>query len=333
MGKFRLYKIALSLSHTKEGDWTQSIVSEPTELSKAQDLFEQILVSAYKNEERHLPIGKEPETGNKVLPNTIIRIEKGVTLLKLHNPKNVNIWPLNGEKYPENSFPYSYVIIDNRKGIGQMAIQMNTEAWSDPDDVKNLLQENLKRILKDRVGLEIEIRYKWLPTEFFNFIKERKKKDEVYVKHLYFQITNPEFETPIETAVETSGHIRQLMNMLSQLGGAKATLQVDAPRKKELIKRKLRDIKQMVSLVASNGYSLKVVFSDGRSYTCNDWTLADFDMEDKTLNDFYYGQMNNFFEFEIFHWLDEKRNETKDYFDEARPIRQKPARKGRKKIS
>ena len=214
-----------------------------------------------------------------------------------------------------------------------MAIQMNTEAWSDPDDVKNLLQENFKRILKDRVGLEIEIRHKWLPTEFFNFVKKRKKDDDVYVKHLYFKITNPEFETPIETAVETSGHIRQLLNMLSQLGGAKATLQVDAPRKKELIKRKLRDIKQMVSLVASNGYSLKVVFSDGRSYTCNDWMLADFDMEDKTLKDFYYGQMNNFFEFEIFHWLDEKRIETKDYYDDARPVRQKPARKSRRKIS
>lgn len=334
MDKYRLYKIVLKPCHIKEADWTQSVVAGTTDLSNAQEILEKLLISVFK-EDRRLPIGKEPETGDKVLPNSILRNDNYVTLLKLHNPGIVNIWELSGAKIPKDTFPYSYIVIDNRPGIGQMAIQMKTDAWSDPDTVAKLLEDNLNRILKDQsTGLEIEIRYKYLPTEFFKFVKQRKKDDGVTVKHIYFELTNPEFETPIETAVDTTGHIRQLMNMLSQLGGAKAKLQIDAPKKNELIKRKLKDIKQMVSLVATNGYSLKVEFNDNSSYTCNQLMLHDDDMKETILSDFRDGQKHNFFEFELFHWLDEmlKKEKDCDYQDEQ-PIRFKPARKNKQKVS
>ena len=334
MEQYRLYKFTLKASHAKTGNWIQSEVTEPTDLSEAQELLEKILTEAFESERRQLPIGKEPDTGDKVLPNTILRNVKGVTLLKLHNPKDVNIWELKGGKISIESFPYSYIIIDNRPGIGQIAIQMRTDAWTDPDTVKRYLEPNMNRILRDRgTGLEIEIRPKWLPTDFFKYLKQRKEEDGVFVEHLSFEFTNPEYEAPIETAVDTSGHLRQLMNMLSQLGGAKAKLEVDAPRRKELIKKKLKDIKQMVSLVASNGYTLKVTFNDKSKYLCNDWLLADMDMKENVVSDFIDGYLHGFFEFELFRWIDEKRNETKDYKDDDRPIRQKPTRKSRKAVS
>lgn len=334
MDKFRLYKIVLKPSHIKEADWTQSDVAETTDLSKAQETLEKLLISVFK-EDRRLPIGKEPETGDKVLPNSILRNENHVSLLKLHNPGTVNIWKLSGAKISEETFPYSYIIIDNRPGIGQLAIQMKTDAWYDPDTVAKLLEDNLNRILKDQsTGLEIEIRYKYLPTEFFEYVKQRKKDDGVFVKHIFFEFTNPKFETPIDTAVDTSGHIRQLMNMLSELGGAKAKIQVDAPKKNELIRRKVKDIKQMVSLVATNGYSLKVEFNDKSKYTCNELMLHDDDMKEIILSDFRDGFKHNFFEFELFHWLDEmlKKEKDCDYQDEQ-PIRSKPARKNKQKVS
>lgn len=284
-----MYKYVFGPSHAKETDWTQSITAEGTDLSKAQEIFENLLISVLKDG-RRLPIGKEPSTGDKVLPNSILRNENHVFLLQLHNPGTVNIWELNGAKIPKDTFPYSYIIIDNRPGIGQIAIQMKTDAWSDPDTVARLLEDNLNRILKDQgTGLEIEIRYKYLPTEFFKFLKQRKKDDGAIVKHIYFDFTNPEFEAPIETAVDTTGHLRQLMNMLSQLGGAKAKLKVDAPKNKELIERKLKDIKQMVSLVATNGYRLKVEFSDKSKYTCDELMLHDDYMAEKILSDFRDG--------------------------------------------
>ena len=289
MEKYRLYKYVFGPSHAKGTDWTQSITAEGTDLSKAQEIFENLLISVLKDG-RRLPIGKEPSTGDKVLPNSILRNENHVFLLQLHNPGTVNIWELNGAKIPKDTFPYSYIIIDNRPGIGQIAIQMKTDAWSDPDTVARLLEDNLNRILKDQgTGLEIEIRYKYLPTEFFKFLKQRKKDDGAIVKHIYFDFTNPEFEAPIETAVDTTGHLRQLMNMLSQLGGAKAKLKVDAPKNKELIERKLKDIKQMVSLVATNGYRLKVEFSDKSKYTCDELMLHDDYMAEKILSDFRDG--------------------------------------------
>lgn len=88
MDKYRLYKFVLVSSHTKETDWTQSVVAETTDLSKAQETFEKLLIGVFKDDKR-LPIGKEPETGDRVLPNSILRNENYVTLLKLHNPGNL----------------------------------------------------------------------------------------------------------------------------------------------------------------------------------------------------------------------------------------------------
>ncbi len=333
MEEFRLYKFVLQPGYTVDSNWLQSETAEKTDLLKAQEIFEKILVGAMKGD-RRLPIGKNPKTGDKVLPNTILRNENNVTLLKINNPGTVNIWPLNGEKISEDSYPFLYIIIDNRPGIGQIAVQMRTEAWKDPDTITKLLEDNLNRILSDEgTGLKIEIRYKYLPTEFFKFVKNKKREENAIIKRIFFEFTNPKFETPIDTAVKTSGHIRQLMEMLTQLGGAKGKLQVDAPKNNELIRRQLKDIRQMVSLVATNGYHLKAIFSDKTSYSCDKMMLHDDIMKEKTLSDFIHGQKHNLFEFELFYWLDEmiKKEKDNDYND--KPISTKPTRKGKQKIS
>jgi len=332
MDKFRIYKIVLKPSHTVEGDWPTSEYTQIPDLSKAQDSLERI----FENGVKQLPIGKDGLTGESPLPNRILAHHEKVTLIRLNNPKNVSLWKQQGtdyEKTIEESLPYSYIIIDNRIGIGQAAIEVKSDAWSDPETIKNLLVDNLNRMLNDLgTGICIEFRHKWLPSDFFDFVKQKKKEDGVIVKKLTYEFTNPKFETPIETAVDTSGHLRQLMNMLSELGGAKAKLQIDAPSKNELIKRKLKDIKQMVSLVASNGYRLNVEFSDKTKYECNEHLKADLDLNLKTIRDYEHGVKHALFEFEMFRWLDEARNKTKEYKEDETP-RTKPARNNKQKIS
>ena len=332
MDKFRIFKIVLSPASSMEGDWTNNTQVEWPDLSKAQERFE----SLFRNGAKQLPIGKDGLTGDDPLPNRILANYKGVTLLRLNHPKGVTVWKPSGNDYDkktEDSFPYCYIVIDNRPGVGQLAIEVKSDAWNDPEKVKDILEANLNRMLRDiSSGFVVEFRHKWLPSDFFEYVKQRKKDDNVIISHLYYEFTNPRFETPIETAVETSGHLRQLMNMLTQLGGAKAKLAIDAPKNDSLIRRKMKDIKQMVSLVASNGYKLKVKFSDNSEYECNEYLVADIDLHLNIIRDFEHGVMHNLFEFEIFHWLDEVRNKTKIYKDEETP-RRKPARKNRRKIS
>lgn len=301
-------------------------------MSRAQEKFE----SLFNKGAKQLPIGKDGFTGDDPLLNRILANHDGVTLLRVNNPKDVTIWKPSGndfDKRKEDSYPYSYIIIDNRPGICQLAIQRKSDAWSDPERLKSILEANFTRMLRDMgSGFVVEFRHKWLPSDFFEYIKQRKKEDNVIVSHLSFEFTNPRFETPIETAVETSGHLRQLMNMLTELGGAKAKLAIEAPKNDSLIKRKLKDIKQMVSLVSSNGYTLKVRFSDTSEYLCNDYLVADIDLRQNIIRDFEHGVKHSLFDFEIFHWLDEVRNKTKNYIDEQTPYR-KPAGKNRRKIS
>lgn len=333
MEQFRLYKILLEPD--AEGDLFTNPCVKHIDLSTAQDTFEKLFSPPVKV----LPIGKNVDTGEDTLPNNILANRERVTLIQLKNPGNVPYWKPDGVKDGIPSFPYTYIVIDNRIGIGQLAIQMNTDAWHNPDTVKNLLEGNLNRMLRElRSGLHVELRHKWLPSEFFEYIKQQRKEGQI-VNKLYFEITNPEFVTPLDTAVDVSGHLRTLLKMLSQLGGAKVKMSVDAPNNKELIRRarKNDDIRQMVSLVATNGCILKVDFKQGGSYVCNDHLFADMEMPETYISAFKDNLKSDqsMFDYDLVRWLDEKRKETIDYKDDVyqRAPRGKRTRTSRSKIS
>lgn len=103
-----------------------------------------------------IPHKKNGDTA--IYPNDILKVRQGVALLHICNLTQVSIW----DKYKERrevSKPFCRVIIDNRPGVAQMAIERTSAFDGNPDKVRNILQESLHALLAP-AGLSIEIRAK-----------------------------------------------------------------------------------------------------------------------------------------------------------------------------
>lgn len=292
-----------------------------------------------------LQIQRIKKDGADKYPCTVLRHEEHVIMLLLENEKGVDIWeeqPTQGpipkiEKKTKRSTPYCYVIIDNRPGIHQIAIQSPSPAWKNPNMVKTLLEESINWISNVLdYGLEVHIRSKMLPTKFWEYVDRKRKKDKVSIKRMVFSFTNYKRRPDIDIMQALSSewkHMESFMAWMNQIGVDKGEIDITPPKDDSLIKRKYADIKHMVEICMNSNYALSITFSDGITYKCNQELRAELPMKDETIRlEFEQGYKELFSSYRILEWLDEVVNEIKQYQD-VEEVKPKPGGKAKRQVS
>lgn len=336
MDKYAIYRYELTRLDGIQGDWTQGNEVVAPAMEHAYENFEHVF--GEKGTEVRMQVELK-SGGGKKFPCTVMAHERNIILLRLANVKNVSIYesqktdglipPIEKKQYESN--PYKYILIDNRPGKAQMAVEIETEAWNNTKTVSHLLQENLNRELK-KFGLAIKILPKLQKSDFWSYVDYRKKYEHRCIKRMTFNFPNAKIRPEIETAVGLSNHLKSLMELVNRLGGAQGELSLQSPAKDYLIKRKQADIKNIVALCASAEYSLSVTFDDDVTYRCNEYIRAEFPMDNAALDDFKIGQTATLLEYGIEHWLDWVIVQTETYID-AEQVKSKPNRKSKGEVS
>jgi len=333
-----IYKIKLFELPAVEGDWTREepidSLNEKTALGKFESLF--------GNKGTHLQILKmKKNLIDKDFPNIILAHTKNVILLQLNNVQIKKLWkPVgdnrntsNYEQTKEESNPYCNVIFDCREGCGLMAVEVDHTAWSKTDTVRDLLQENIGRMLNEKYGIGLEIATQMKPSDFWDYVDFRKKKENKYIRRLTWTFKNAKKMPGADTVVKMSPHLNALNAMLEQFWAESGELSLENPVKDPLsLNRRWVDMKNMIKYSAMSYYSMSVTFNDGVTYKCNDTVQAILPIVDKYVKDFGDGQTESFFEFSLFHRLDEINNMIKDYSD-AEQIKPKTNRNHKKRVS
>ena len=141
-----------------------------------------------------------------IYPNDILKVRQGVALLHICNLTQVSIW----DKYKERrevSKPFCRVIIDNRPGVAQMAIERTSAFDGNPDKVRNILQESLHALLAP-AGLSIEIRAKMRVKNFWDTVEEQMRKKDERVKRVVFEFPDPDRSEPVDAPPSMIEHLR-----------------------------------------------------------------------------------------------------------------------------
>lgn len=335
MDKYAIYKYKLTKQDCIQGDLTMGNEVVAPKMEHAYENFDHVF-GPKGTEVRIQKVLKSG--GGETYPCHVMAHEQDIILLRLENVKNETIYELrqtagpipNVETKQYESYPPIYVIIDNRPGKAQMAIEIDAAAWSKTDVVRDLLQENMDRELKP-FGLSIEIRSKMQQSDYWSYVTKRKKEGRG-IKKMTFHFPNAKIRPEIETAVGLSTHLKSLMEMINALGAAQGELSLQSPSDDFLQKKKLTDIKNMVALCASSDYSLNVTFDDDVSYRCNQYIRAELPMNlPNAISNFEIGQKTILFEYEIEQWLDWVIEQTANYQD-AEQIKPKPNRKSKRKV-
>lgn len=247
--------------------------------------------------------------------------------LKLTERKNVFTWVLcnvkditkyeGHDKFTEESHPGSFVIIDNRPDVCQIAIEKNGAFDSDTDKVAKYLGRAFNSYLSE-YGLRMIVSRKWQAGEFKKIIQERITKCHDAVKKVVWEFPNPYKVRGIDATKQMKDRLEYL-KLLTQATNAlrgKLTLTGSKGNPLNVDDDKIEDLSQIIALSAQNNYKLSYHFFKTDTVNFKDVAYAYASIEDAVVRDFENGQLIDRGEgttFELIERLDEIRKTIGDY--------------------
>lgn len=306
------------------------------ELMKASErnIFQQTEVStdhaqAYLDkllEAGNLPLRAiSKKTGETVVhPNSIVARHGGVVLMRVCNVKHVTLVRSYQERQ-EESYPYCHVLIDNRPGVAQIAVEQTKAFDNNPEKVCRLLQESLQAQLAE-AGLSIAIRPKMNVRDFWETVERQMRKKGEQVRRVAFDFSDPDQVAPIDAAPSLVMHLRFLQKLSAALGAARSQYRLEATRTGTLrFDRTHEDLSQLVTLCCNNGYQISVYFRRMGLFRYGEEARAVYDLDEELLSAFLNGQQTlpetdgGEAGYALTDWLDSIREQTKELDNEKTP--------------
>ncbi|MCR5269526.1 MAG: hypothetical protein K6D91_00735 [Prevotella sp.] len=250
--------------------------------------------------------------------------EQGVVLLRIDKLKNVYLYeeewtgPIPDiKKKGYQSHPDCHIIIDNREGYRQIAIEIEPAAWRDTHKVRDILQKGLNRELM-KFGLEITISAKTMKKDYWELTNLKRHRDHATLKKLTIGFDTSKMTDEASKIINRDVRLHNLMAMIEDFGGSKGTIDLQSqPSKDNLLRKKLVDMQNIVELCGERTYWLALRFSDGVTYRCGENVRAELEMKYPTaVEDFAKGEkyLDLFGEEHlIIGWLNFVKEETAQY--------------------
>ena len=221
------------------------------------------------------------------------------------------------EKNTVYEHPGSYVIVDNRPDVCQIAIEKNSAFDSDTDKVAKYLKRTFKEHLHD-YGLNIVIKRKYQAGKFRDLVKKRLNEGNDSVKKVVWEFPNPKRVKGIDATQQMKNQLEGLMLFTQAANALKGKLTLTGSKRyaMDVDDDKIEDWADMIALSAQNNYKLSYFFYNSPVINFKDVAYAFASIEDKVIRDFEDGQLIDKGEgttFELIEKLDEIRNQIADY--------------------
>lgn len=243
-----------------------------------------------------------------------------IIFLRLCSRKNVTIWK-DYEKTKEVNKPYCNIIIDNRPGIAQLAIEKNGAFGTNgPDKVVEIISTYMNNALAP-FGYEIEITRKLRTVEVWDMVAERVKVDDP-VKSVKLDFHDPSKTEAIDATDEQMRQVKLLLSLAKDMGAVNSNYQVmDADKGTLILYKQQKDLAGMVALCTNNGWDIEIRFKNFGVYRTNTKQGAVFSMKDSILTEFICGDVELYGndgqgKSNLVEWLDNVRAITTEYDNE-----------------
>lgn len=196
------------------------------------------------------------------------------------------------DKNTVESRPGSYIIIDNREGMFQIAIEANN-AFGNTEFGYRRVIDMLNEMLDTRLsesGLGISIRGKYDTMTFVEKIYEhKKKKPDDTPKIIQIAFPSPDKVRGLNTTEQQTSVLKDMARIYN-LGNAieaqvKCRYKKDCPP--DLFKGELGVV---VDACLNNNFDLKVQFWSGKKFETNSEKFVKRPLEEKHIHDFLNGQ-------------------------------------------
>ena len=319
MPTFAIYKMMFS----KASQRNMFAQDGRTVLDKAQEYLEEVL-------QEKLPIRKENQDKTvTILDNYVEARRDGVTLMVVCNEKKHRYKEKMDEKELEYH-PGAYVVIDNREGVAQVAIERSSSFNNKTEKVRELLEDALCKAFA-RFELKVELRAKMREGDFWDVVEEQQERFKDSIQKVTFDFAKLKDEHPVDAPEGVINKLSLLNSLSKATNAARGSLNLISDKENIIhLKRAEEDIAQLVSMCSHNAYDICVQFKRYGIYRFGGKVMALDTIKSDALIEFRTGQMimGKFHEgeFDLVRQMEEIRVRTNNYID-GEPIIKKRTRR------
>ena len=272
------------------------------------------------------------------LPNDVLKKLGDIFIWRVNNSQLKEWWKRNGkdsmgfDKYEKDkveSNPFCNVLIDNRPGVGIMAIEKSSAWGSNPDMLRDLLLENLNPKLADKFDLEMRIEAKMNPKDIWDFVHERIFVHGDYIRKVAFTFQNPKKINKTNAMEVKSARLKAMLRTVEISDALKGffTMEFDKNTNNK-ISQANKDMAEMVRLCGENGYDISITFKEFKTYRINDYVRAFYPLTPDVIQGFLIESLTIDGITQLEGWFNLVEEQTKDYINESEiPKRRYKARK------
>ena len=272
--------------YKEESDLFTEGQSKEVDMDMSQDVF----YGLFKPTNNLFLVQKDEGDTAKKYTCEVFGNDSRIVALRLFNLKQEHYWEIVAtphdpmgivKRTPQPSTPCTFVIIDCRPGKKILAVKVETEAWSNTDTVRDLMEESINHHLESlSCGFRIKLYTKMQSRDFYEYSKKRIKKEGRAVKKMTIHFKTGKLDPKIETVVNNSEFLKRLFNIIDKYAMS-GEMTLNQPIGPKLIDRRRHDIENIITLVGSDplGYGLDMTFDDNVTLHCGKDVRAELPME------------------------------------------------------
>lgn len=330
MSEYIIYKV--NMTETKQ----PRAFAEPFVAGREQECFGS-LFKGEKSLKLHKRQNKDMEDviNDIYLTNgdvCVLRINK-VMALRIVKPTTDADNNVDYEEGIEESYPFSYVIIDNRPGICQIAIEKTTAWHGQTVGIRDILEDYFNDAMSN-YSIDVTIDAKMNPKLFWEHINHMVNVKGKRVTSVTIGFQRRSKTNCDDPRIIRSSYVKKMLDVINyeitNLGAVRNAHSIFGGRVCGIrFEETNKDMANIVNLCCNNAYTLKVKFSDKSLYKCNEVVKASYNFEREDIEDFRKEKFNTdlFGENKLIAWLDNILEDTKNYECE----KERPGKKSRKK--
>lgn len=211
----------------------------------------------------------------------------------------------------EKSYPYCYVVIDNRPGKQFIAVQ-KSNSWRKPNKVQEVLQYSFSRYM-EKGALAISIEELVIPLKIWDYCSIVCKDGEDYITRITLNINNQKNNSKSKTTDGSANNlIETIREHLRIVGASDGNLDFKYDNEEDRI-AKIEDTIQFIKICAESDYSLSVYLKNSGVYKCAESVVAIFQLRKEIIETLNNNQSSIEEYNALADWLDDSIKKYKEY--------------------
>lgn len=260
---------------------------------KAIEQAQQELEKAVKGELFFVKKQKNKEGEYERLNYKLLRSHGGISVLMICNVKRRK-YQEGKEDHTLEHHPGCYVVIDNRPGIAQIAIERSSAFDRNADSVSDLLSRSLNRVFND-MGLSIDIQPRVSSNDFWETVDTIMYKRKDAVQSIAFHFATEQTIGPVDASEEELMRMSFLTSMIAAFDAGESSFNMRARKDKSLrLDRTHRDVAMVIDLCCRNGYEIAVNFKNSGLYRSGEQVRITREMDEGILLAFIHRDLDLF---------------------------------------